>query len=350
MSTYSAIGLELDASRSDKLPGGDCDGVRRKYARLISNHTGRPLIIYAVDFIDRHTEKNPVNVNIDLSDIPGFEEVMYGLDGPNLDVVIHSPGGSPEACESIVKTLRSRFSHIRFIVPGVAKSAATMLAMSGNEILMDSNAELGPIDPQLVRQNGRGVTVSPAQAVLDQFEQAQSQIQAAPASLPAWYPILQEMAPSLLAECRNAIQLSETLVRDWLNAYMFSGEPDGPQMATRIASWLGNHNNFRSHGRRIDIATLKQMGVKVTDLSGDSTLHTYVRSLYNAIVHTFHRTGCFRFYENHNGIGQYRIIQPPQPVHLSPSAVAAPAKQLPPQTPAAPLNRQQRRQMERGKR
>jgi ClpP class serine protease len=61
--------------------------------------------------------------------------------------------------------LRNKFAHIRFIIPSLAKSAATMLVMSGDEILMDTGAELGPIDPQMQTASG---SYAPAGAILDQ--------------------------------------------------------------------------------------------------------------------------------------------------------------------------------------
>ena len=56
-----------------------------------------------------------------------------------------------------------------------------MMAMSGDEIWMDANAELGPVDPQLVFRKGDGSMVqAPAQAIVDQFDDAQKAIGADP--------------------------------------------------------------------------------------------------------------------------------------------------------------------------
>jgi serine dehydrogenase proteinase len=63
--------------------------------------------------------------------------------------------------------LRPRFEHVTFIVPLYAKSAATMLALSGEELRLDEHSELGPIDRQFTC---RGGTVSPAKSILSQFE------------------------------------------------------------------------------------------------------------------------------------------------------------------------------------
>jgi hypothetical protein len=62
-----------------------------------------------------------------------------------------------------------------------------MMTMSANVVLMDGDAELGPIDPQLVFRKGDGSVIqAPAQAVVDQFEEAQALIGKDASKLPAW--------------------------------------------------------------------------------------------------------------------------------------------------------------------
>ena len=235
-----------------------------------------------------------------------------------MDVIIHSPGGLPDAAESIVAMLRNKFDHIRFIVPNVAKSAATMMTMSANEILMDGNAELGPVDPQLVFRKGDGSIVqAPAQAIVDQFDEAQALIGKDPSKLPAWLPILQQYGPSLYKEANNAIELSVKLVDEWLTTYMFAGQDDGPKKAKAIATYLGDHNQFKSHGRRIGRKVLQDRGANITNLESDPGLHDRVLDLYYAIVHTFNG-GAFKIFENSRGQGHFRLIQQIQlPVQLA---------------------------------
>lgn len=79
-----------------------------------------------------------------------FMQVVHGLPtGAPLDLILHSPGGTAEAAESIVAYLRKRFSELRVIVPVAAMSAATMMAMAADRIVMGQHSQVGPIDPQL---------------------------------------------------------------------------------------------------------------------------------------------------------------------------------------------------------
>jgi len=80
-----------------------------------------------------------------VSDKIGFHEVTHSLKSKSLDLISIVREGLPTRRKH-VESIRSRFSHVRIIVPSYAKSAATMMAMSADEILLERDAELGPID------------------------------------------------------------------------------------------------------------------------------------------------------------------------------------------------------------
>jgi len=110
----------------------------------------RPLLIYATKFLEGTSRDNP-NL-IDLVDVDGFTDLVNSTNETKaVDILIHSPGGRPDATERIVSILREKYEHVTFLVPHSAYSAATMLALSGNEIILHPSATLGPIDPQKKR-------------------------------------------------------------------------------------------------------------------------------------------------------------------------------------------------------
>lgn len=341
------MGIWKEISDEIKAAGNNCDVVRRKYLRLLQDYTGRNLIIYVSDFLEPERGKAGGGASLDQNDKEGFLEILEGLKNDKLDVLIHSPGGSAEAAEAIVTILRNQFADIRFIIPNVAKSAATMLAMSGNALVLDDKSELGPIDPQFIlRREGISI-VSPAQAILDQFEAAKKEIADKPNLLPAWIPILNQYGPSLIAECHNATELATNLVATWLERYMFAGQADAATKAKRIADFLGNHRNFLSHRRMIGIDKAIELGLTVIDMRQDPTLQRLVWQLYTAISCTFDMTGAFKIFENAQGAALIRMVQQvpiPLPSALGPAS--------PPNGPGIPgpgpqLSRQQRREQER---
>jgi len=183
------------------------------------------------------------------------------------------------------------------------------MAMSGNEVWMDGNAELGPVDPQLGFRKGDGTIIqAPAQAIVDQFEEAQALIGKDPSKLPGWLPILQQYGPSLYKEALNAIELSKKLVEHWLVSYMFAGDPEGPKKAKDIARYLADHNEFKSHGRRVGRQELRDKGAKIFDLESDPKLHELVLDVYYAIVHTFNGAA-YKMFDNSKGQGHFRLLQ-----------------------------------------
>jgi hypothetical protein len=334
--SYTSIALELQKNlNSAGFP--DWDVVRRAKLKALEAYTKRPVLVYAVDFLNpSKTKMVGTDIQIDFNDKHGFFEISHQIAEKAVDVVLHSPGGLPDAAESIIAMLRNKFTDIRFIVPNVAKSAATMMSMAGNQVLMDANAELGPVDPQLVFRKGDGSIVqAPAQAIVDQFDEAQALIGKDATKLPAWLPILQQYGPSLYKEARNAIELSVKLVEEWLTMYMFAGQQDGPTKAKAIASFLGDHNQFKSHGRRIDRKVLQERGANIKNLEDDPGLHACVLDLYYAIVHTFNG-GTFKMFENSRGQCLFHQVQQVQqivPAQLMPVAPGKPPQPAPTKKP-----------------
>jgi ClpP class serine protease len=66
-----------------------------------------------------------------------------------IDLILHTPGGLVLATEQIARALIRHPAKVTVFVPHYAMSGGTMLALAADEIIMDSNAVLGPVDPQL---------------------------------------------------------------------------------------------------------------------------------------------------------------------------------------------------------
>lgn len=87
--------------------------------------------------------------------------------GKILDILIPSPGGSPDAAYRLIKFLRRRYEKVNAIVPLKAKSAATLMCLGADRISMGEFAQLGPVDIQIVDPLERGAeSFSP----LDEFK------------------------------------------------------------------------------------------------------------------------------------------------------------------------------------
>lgn len=198
----------------------------------------------------------------------------------------------------------------------MAKSAATMLALSGDQIVLDIASELGPIDPQFNFQKGDGAFVTaPAQAIIDQFEAAQKKISKDPTMLAPWLPILQQYGPALYQQAQNAIKLSKDLVKKWIMKYMLKeGTKKTRELRARgIAKYLSDHNNFKSHAKRIGLNDIKEIkslkAINVVDMREDPELQNRVWGLYHAISLTFQYSYAYKLFENTSEMALIRMLQ-----------------------------------------
>lgn len=76
-------------------------------------------------------------------------EILNSKKYEELDVILHTPGGSADAAYSICKALVKSTKKLNIIVPLYAKSAGTLLSLAADSIIMTDNSELGPLDTQL---------------------------------------------------------------------------------------------------------------------------------------------------------------------------------------------------------
>jgi hypothetical protein len=240
----------------------------------------------------------------------GLMEVFRGLPGPGLDLILHSPGGDPDAAASLVRYMRSKYSDVRVFVPLAAMSAATMWALAADRIVMGKHSQLGPIDPQLILPQA-GIMV-PAGSLIRQFDRAVAETREDPARLNAWLPTLQQYFPGLLEMCEDADTLSRSLVREWLGRWMLAGhpEPDRSTTAEAIVTFFADRSHQPSHSLGIDRDKARTVGVVVEDLEDDPALQDAVLSAHHAAMHTLSATPTVKLLENH--LGRAFVLQESQ--------------------------------------
>jgi ClpP class serine protease len=100
-------------------------------------------------------------------DIEDSEELLRAIkmtdDDIPIDLILHTPGGLVLAAEQIAYALCRHPAKVTVFVPHYAMSGGTLISLAADEIVMDENAVLGPVDPQLGDQ--------PAASILSVLEQ-----------------------------------------------------------------------------------------------------------------------------------------------------------------------------------
>lgn len=87
-----------------------------------------------------------------------------------IDLILHTPGGLVLATEQIARALIRHKAKVTVFVPHYAMSGGTMLALSADEIVMDANAVLGPVDPQLGNMAAASVLKVVEQKSIDKID------------------------------------------------------------------------------------------------------------------------------------------------------------------------------------
>jgi hypothetical protein len=262
---------------------------RQALIRAIEQKTDRHLLVYIANL--NHPESA-----INREDIAPFSEMVAGLDKDSeVDLMIQSPGGDPNAAEIIVHTLLAKTKHLRVIVPQAAKSAATLVSLAADEIMMSDTSELGPIDPQVTIPTAFGLAFRPAQAFLNGLEMIKREHAGGQALNPAYYPFLKGVDAALIDYCMKSIEHSKRLAVKWLSRSMFK---DQPIEAKRVAEELINIDKYPNHGQVINYRDAKKIGLNVVYKADNDSLWKAMWHLYMNYIITMREKESIKIYEN----------------------------------------------------
>jgi ClpP class serine protease len=152
-----------------------------------------------------------------------------------IDLILHTPGGLVLASEQIARALQKHPAKVTVFVPHYAMSGGTMISLAADEIAMDDNAVLGPVDPQLGE--------FPAVSILDVLRQKDKN------EIDDRTLMLAEMAAKAMTQVRNFV-------------YYLLADKMEEKSAKDLAELLSNGN--WTHDYPIDSEQLKKMGLPVT--------------------------------------------------------------------------------------
>lgn len=283
--------------------GSTTDGLRREWLRKLERYTKRNTIIYYSGWLQANLRQSDIGdfaYSINDTDKNAFMSVVHKLDtSKGLDLLIHSPGGSLGAVESLIHYLRSKFDKdIRAFVPQIAMSAGTMLACSCREIHMGRQSNIGPFDPQM---NGMPVTalIEEMKEVIKAFSHEDRLL--ADGAARFWQPIYGKLHPSFIKQAEHVFENTNQIMEEFLKGGMLSEDLDKDAKAKKIVEYLGDIKHTRFHGRHIHKEKARELGLKVVDLEEDQKLQELVLTLHHTCMLSFERSPCLKIIENHKG-------------------------------------------------
>jgi len=301
----------------------------------IQNSTKRKLIIYIANF------NHPMGA-IHLTDVLPFEEVLRTTESDYIDLLINSPGGEINATEKLVTMLRERFKDIRVIIPNQAKSAATMIALASDGIVMGYLSELGPIDSQISIPNPDGtVRQVPAQSVIDSIELLTEKIDQAKREgtpLEQYVSMAFRIDPNLWDQAIKAQKLTEEFAKKWLTRFMCKGDAE---LAKEITVKFMDVKRFLSHGRMISAKDAQAILPKgtVLELDKNDPLWNLIWELYVRLEWRINSEMAIKIFGNETGIFTIGAVAPPPMPRPPPSRQMQPQPQLPPSPPTQKLEK-----------
>ncbi|MBL8010516.1 MAG: hypothetical protein JNJ64_07910 [Flavobacteriales bacterium] len=210
-----------------------------------------------------------------------------------LAVIIETGGGLIDVAQRIAYTMRKHYDYIYFIVPNYSMSAGTLLALSGNEILMDYYSVLGPIDPQF--QNDRGMMI-PALGYLVQYDRLLNKSKNGKLTTAELTILIEKFDPAELYHYEQARELSISLLKDWLVKYKFKNwtrtqtkKKSVNQIMKRrraefVARILNDTERWHSHGHGISMEVLRRdVKLQIRDFGLEPQLNGEIRIYYRLL-------------------------------------------------------------------
>lgn len=268
------------------------DSARKEAIRDLSSFRGRNLICYYSGWIQKPQFSE---ASINDNDTNGFMNAISRMDrSKGLDLVLHTPGGDLAATESIVNYIQDCFGgDVYAIVPQMAMSAGTMVACSCRSVIMGRQSSLGPTDPQI-----NGVA---ACGVIEEFEQAVKDVSSNPASAALWGTIIGKYHPTFLGDCQKVVDMSSSMVGDWLRSNMLKDDPDVDGKVAKITDKLCDHKNSVMHNRHFSHVELERMGLKVELMENKDELQEKILTLHHLFMITFQSTNAIKIIDSSNG-------------------------------------------------
>lgn len=262
---YIAINAEAQQQPSTR---------RSLFGKIERGIGGRALVTFFTSF------NHPVQ--LEDADVDALEAVLQKLDtSKGLALMVSSPGGNGLSAERIVNTCRAYSGTHDYwaIVPGKAKSAATVVCMGASKIMMAPSSELGPVDPQIFPvEDGKRKAFS----LYNLVEGYDKLFQGAVGATGRLEPYLQQLSKYDDREIntyRGVIQLSTDIAKKVLGSGMMNGNA-AADIEKEIQVFLNPAAGTLAHGRPIFLAEALDCGLKCEQIDVKSRLWQDIYELY----------------------------------------------------------------------
>lgn len=199
--------------------------------------------------------------------IPLYKQLCSIGHTERIDFFLHSYGGVVDIPYKIVNLIREFCDYFSVIIPFVAKSAATMIAIGADEIVMGPTSELGPIDP-LVKHpifEEMWVPVQSIRMCIEFMEEKITKSDDPKLMASLLYPIADKLDPWIIGDYEKLIKASYQYAETLLEKNMFKNNKEKAKFVTKTMT-----EKYFSHGYCINRHEAKEeLGLNVVQVDGD---------------------------------------------------------------------------------
>lgn len=198
--------------------------------------------------------------------VPLYKQLEEIGHTPRIDLILHSYGGTMDTPYKVVMLIREFCDEFAVIVPFAAKSAASMLVLGADEVVMGPISELGPIDP-LVKHPIYKEELIPVQAVwhcLDYLQRSINNCDNLEVAALMMTPLLNMLDPWLIGDYEKTIKASRQYAETLLSRYMMKDNLEQVPYVTKAFT-----EGYFSHGYPIGCGEAKELGLNVTKAQGE---------------------------------------------------------------------------------
>jgi len=198
--------------------------------------------------------------------VPLYRELANIGKTDKIDLFLHSYGGAVDTPYKVVMLIREFCKNFSVIVPFSAKSAASMIVLGADEVVMGPISELGPIDPLVKHPSYKDFWI-PVQALRCCFEYIEEMFYNSSnpeVSEIIINSVLSKLDPWLIGDYEKALKASKQYAESLLSKYMLKDNQDKIQSVTHNLT-----TGYFSHGYPIGRQEAKEMGLSVIEASGE---------------------------------------------------------------------------------
>jgi ClpP class serine protease len=211
---------------------------------------------------------------------------LDSMGNPNkITLLLHSRGGTTSVGWSIANLIRSFCKEFEVIVPMRAHSAATLLCLGADKIIMTKQATLGPIDPSVNSPLNPPIEGQPPQVRYPvsvesikgfvQLAKKEFGVKDSKGMTEILNSLTQKIHPIVLGDVFRALMQIQMLAKNLLEKH-FNGKKDVKDKIEKIVKFLCSESG--SHDYTINRTEAKNLGLNI---------ETPDENLYNKIVKVY---------------------------------------------------------------